>query len=81
MLFSVEPDERVLKAMANLRVNLDFAAVTEWLTDNKNDAVKVFAELSPADLVLFQGYAKTLVLLLDTIATASDVLEKKHAKK
>jgi hypothetical protein len=81
MLFSVEPDERVLKAMANLRVNPDFAAVTEWLTANKDDAVKVFAELSPADLVMFQGYAKTLVLLLDTIETASDVLEKKHAKK
>jgi hypothetical protein len=81
MLFSVEPDERVLKAMANLRVNMDFVAIVDWLTANKEDVVTIFSELSTEDLPMFQGYSKALVLLLETISTASDVLEKKYVKK
>ena len=80
MLMTITPGERILKAMANLRTNQDFTAIVEWLSANRDDAVEVFPELKGEDLGQFQGYVKTLLLLLDTIETASEVLDKSFTK-
>ena len=80
MLLTIAPGERVLKAMSNLRVNEDFKAIVEWLAANRDDAVEVFPELKGEDLLQFQGYAKVLLLLLDMIETAPEVLDKSFTK-
>lgn len=80
MLMTIAPGERVLKAMSNLMVNEDFKTIVEWLTANRDDAVEVFPDLKKEDLIQFQGYAKTLLVLLDTIETAPEVLDKSFVK-